>query len=89
MEVIMLSVQWNNRLLVVLSGIVLILGICAASLSLTGCWWDDDDDECLASGENCSSEYLEENYGTTDIYCCSGNACVTRRYDDYSYLVCP
>jgi hypothetical protein len=85
----MQSRHWYRWLLAFLTVIGLLMGICAASLTLTGCWWDDDEEECLASGENCSSEYLENQYGTTDIYCCSGNACVTRRYDDYSYLVCP
>ena len=45
---------------------------------LTGCPGDvdnlfDDDEECLSWGENCTQDYKEDNYGTTDIYCCEGS----------------
>ncbi|MBI5511072.1 MAG: hypothetical protein HY903_20105 [Deltaproteobacteria bacterium] len=30
------------------------------------------EEECLAWGENCSLDYKEQNYGTTDIQCCRG-----------------
>jgi hypothetical protein len=73
MEVIMQSRQWKKRLMVILSTIVLFLGIGFASLTMTGCWWEEDDEECLVWGENCSQQYKEDNYGTTSIGCCEGH----------------
>ena len=35
------------------------------------------EDECLVYGENCSASYKEDNYGTTDIYCCEGSCTET------------
>ena len=45
----------------------LVAGIGFATFFMFGCA-----DECLAWGENCSQQYLLDNYGTTDIYCCEG-----------------
>ena len=43
-------------------------GIGFASAFLFSC----AEEECLVWGENCSQQYLLDNYGTTDIYCCEG-----------------
>ena len=43
----------------------------------------DDDDDCLSWGENCTQEYLQNNYGTTDIHCCEGQCA-----DHGGYLTC-
>lgn len=82
----MQTIAWCRRLLVFLTATGFILGIGVSTLTMTGCWWDEDEDECLVSGENCSSQYKEDNYGTTQIYCCSGRTCVTR---SSGILVCP
>jgi hypothetical protein len=34
--------------------------------------WHCGEEECLVWGENCTQDYKQENYGTTDIQCCSG-----------------
>jgi hypothetical protein len=36
---------------------------------LTGCGGED----CLVLGENCTTQYKKDNYGTTSIYCCNGS----------------
>jgi len=45
--------------------------LCAAALLLgaVGC---GDDGECLVRGENCTSQYKLNNYGTENIDCCEG-----------------
>ena len=30
-------------------------------------------EDCLEYGENCSSQYLSDNYGTTDVSCCDAS----------------
>ncbi|MCA9668031.1 MAG: hypothetical protein KC503_20675 [Myxococcales bacterium] len=47
-------------------------------LAQTGC----GEEECLVAGENCASSYKQANYGTTDIYCCSGLTCTTNHLND-------
>jgi len=53
-------------------GVVLLCASVFLLATLLSC----GEEECLVSGENCSTTYKEENYGTTDIYCCSGLSCV-------------
>jgi len=61
-----------------LAGLLLLL--CLALLMVpTGCGGSD---ECLVDGENCSTTYKEANYGTTDIYCCSGLSCTDNSLGD-------
>lgn len=43
----------------------------AATITTAAC---DDDEDCLVEGENCSSKYIEENYGD-DRSCCGGLSC--------------
>jgi hypothetical protein len=43
-------------------------GIGFASAFLFSC----AEEECLVWGENCSQQYLLDNYGTTEIDCCEG-----------------
>lgn len=38
----------------------------------TGCGGGDD--ECLVDGENCTSDYVESNYGDGRV-CCDGLSC--------------
>ncbi|MCC6525457.1 MAG: hypothetical protein IT373_22590 [Polyangiaceae bacterium] len=38
-------------------------------------------EECLVYGENCSASYKQAEYGTTDIYCCSGS-CQSNSFGD-------
>ncbi len=45
-------------------------GLGVVALATSGCGGDDE--ECLSWGENCTQQYLEDNYGTTDIQCCEG-----------------
>lgn len=43
------------------------------------------DGECLSHGENCSSSYIDENYGGKRPSCCkSGDSCQSSGY----YLTC-
>ncbi len=58
----------RTRIISVLTMAGLLAGIFFAQSLFQGC----GDDECLSWGENCSQQYLQDNYGTTDIYCCSG-----------------
>jgi hypothetical protein len=46
----------------------LLLAVALAGIALAGC----DEEECLVWGENCTQQYLLDNYGTTEIYCCEG-----------------
>ena len=54
--------------LIVLLTVVLLVLVVVGGIS-GGC---GDDEECLVWGENCTQDYLLENYGTTEIYCCNG-----------------
>ena len=61
-------------------GVVLLCASVFLLATLLSC-----EEDCLVSGENCSASYKEENYGTTDIYCCDGLSCV----EGFSgYFVC-
>ena len=46
----------------------LVAGILFVSTLLLGC----QKEECLAWGENCTQQYKQNEYGTTDIQCCKG-----------------
>ncbi len=60
-----------------LMGLLILLGI-------SGC---SDDDECLAHGENCSSTYIDNEYGGERPPCCnSGDSCSSS--PSGSYLTC-
>lgn len=48
---------------------LVVVGTIVVGATLKGC---GDDEECLVWGENCSLEYKQNNYGRTDIQCCSG-----------------
>ena len=69
------------RSLSILSVLILTATLGITSIFLQGC--GDDDDECLSWGENCTQDYLMNNYGTTDIYCCEGQCA-----DHGGYLTC-
>ncbi|MEQ9322235.1 MAG: hypothetical protein RIF41_23920 [Polyangiaceae bacterium] len=55
---------------------IIFLTTCLLALALvpatTGCGGGDD--ECLVDGENCTSAYVEENYGD-GRGCCDGMSC--------------
>ena len=61
----------NKKLLTRFFSVIFILwvvaGIGFASFLMFGCA-----EECLVWGENCRTQYLLDNYGTTDIECCEG-----------------
>jgi hypothetical protein len=48
--------------------LALLTGVGLAITSLQGC----SEEDCLSWGENCTQQYLQNNYGRTDIYCCEG-----------------
>ena len=50
--------------------------IFASSLLILSACFHDEDEECLANGENCSSSYIDANYGGNRPPCCnSGDVC--------------
>ena len=56
----------------VVMALVLALVLAGAGVGysmLVGCGGE----ECLAVGENCGTQYKQDNYGTTDVYCCEGS----------------
>jgi len=81
-EQVMTAKSNSTRFLSILSIVILIATLGVANTFLSGCG-DDDDDECLVWGENCTQEYLMNTYGKTDIYCCEGQCA-----DHGGYLTC-
>lgn len=71
----------KKKVLVIVSlGFLSVLGV-MTMLGLSGC----DGGECLAHGENCSSEYIDANYGGVRPPCCnSGDFCQSSG----AYLTC-
>jgi hypothetical protein len=58
----------STRIIYILFVVWAIAGIGFASSFLLSC----AEEECLVWGENCTQQYKLDNYGTTDIQCCSG-----------------
>ena len=50
--------------------VLLLLAFIFAVSGVTSCGGGDG--ECLSHGENCSSSYIEENYGGDRPRCCNG-----------------
>ena len=59
---------------------LLVVGALFTLSQLAGC----GEEECLVDGENCSSSYKKNNYGTTEVYCCTGSC----RENSLGDLVC-
>lgn len=66
-------IQTLRRRLLGPFGILLVAAVVTAFALLatqTGC----SGEKCLASGENCTQAYLQDN-GLTDHHCCNGQTC--------------
>jgi hypothetical protein len=59
--------------LVLAGALATVLAMWLSVSSTTGCGGAEGDD-CLGSGENCTSDYVEREYGD-DRDCCSGMTC--------------
>ena len=71
-----------TRFMSLLPILLLMAALGMSQVFLSGCG-DEDDDECLSWGENCTQDYLQNNYGRTDVYCCEGQCA-----DHGGYLTC-
>jgi hypothetical protein len=61
-----------------LAAVTLVLALGGAVVAgSSGC----DEGDCLVYDENCSAAYKQANYGTTDIWCCTGS-CQKNFYGD-------
>ena len=64
--------QKNKKLFIRFISVVFVVWLIAgtgfAFSLILGC----AEEECLVDGENCTQDYKEIEYGTTDIQCCEG-----------------